>query len=280
MGQHSNSPDRLTFGFETAQLDIIDFDGTMFDTFEAAPPLAIYGVDEVYRMSIEEAFVHDKDAIRRYEEHGEHQNRSPYEIVQSLAPEASVQELEELTSTLVGAKLATFEKQIGKPLNDGAPWPRPVPGFMEYSLAISEANLQGHHIDRAILSAGHASFIRKCLEMTGISPPEIMISEETIRGLNSTLPHDRLTKPSVLPFLLAKLQWLHRYELADIVNTNAPAINERIIMIGDSDTKDGGLARNAGVDFVHITSEDSKEAWRSVITKHHLGAMAIGATRT
>lgn len=129
--------------FQNARLDAADFDGTMYATFEEAPQLGIYGVDEAYRLSIEKALYFDKYAVAKYQDQGEHQNRTPLEIVNSLVPNCSAQGLERLTAHLVEAKLDILQSQIGKPLADGATWPRPLPGFMEYAQSLEEAKAGG-----------------------------------------------------------------------------------------------------------------------------------------
>ncbi|MGI9027575.1 MAG: hypothetical protein ACR2FM_01870, partial [Candidatus Saccharimonadales bacterium] len=230
-------------------------------------------------LSIERTLFFDKDALKKYADEGEHQNRTPLEIINLLVPNCAPQGLELLTANLVRAKLYILENQIGKPLHDGTPWPRPVPGFVEYSQAITEANTKGASIDRAILSAGHASFIRKCLTMSGLEQPEIMITDETIRGLNSSLSPGKLSKPELMPLLLAKLQWLSLYDREGSVDINDPEVNQRITVIGDSDEKDGGLARNAGVSFIHVTSENSESAWLSLQYIHTIGSTAVSSVR-
>lgn len=105
-----------------------------------------------------------------------------------------------------------------------------------------------------------------------------MVTDETIRGLNSNLPPEELAKPSTTPLQLAKLQWLGLYGVAGTVNMNCAEINNRITIIGDSDEKDGGLARNAGVRFIRVTPESSSQAWRSLQAVHNIGSHAVAQT--
>lgn len=264
---------RDSASFEKAELDIADFDGTMFNTFEEDATRSIYGVDQAYLIAVEKALFFDSDAIKKYQDQGEHQNRTPAEIVHSLVPNASAAALERLTTELVAAKLDVLENQIGKKLADGAQWPRPMPGFVEYSNAIASVN-PNNPVDRAVLSAGHASFIRKCMTMTGIQQPDILITDETIRGLNSPLPPDQLAKPELMPFSLAVLLWHGLYgQLGS--QADPEALRQRIKVIGDSEPKDGGLAEKAGVEFFLVTPETSLEAWSRLTAVHNLGAKAI-----
>lgn len=267
-------------GFEAAALHIQDFDGTEFATFENDPARGIYGVDEAYLHAIEETFASDDpDALKRYRDMGEHANRTPLEIVHSVAPaHFSTAELKLATSRLVASKLAILEGQVGRPLADGTPWPRPVPGFIEYSKAVSQARSEGHIINQAILSAGHASFIFKCYDMLGLQHPDILVDNETMQNLHSSLAPHELAKPSRFPFNLIRLEWLELYGVDNIVNQNDPSVNARITVVGDSDEKDGGLARNAGVNFVHVTKESPAAAWNALLRQHGLGTVAVGGS--
>ena len=261
--------------FENACLDMQDFDGTIADTFEQDSARDIFGVDEAYRVAVEETLPDDKDALKRYEDQGEHRNRTPAEIIESLVPDRSQKEQKVLTGKLIVAKLDVLEGQIGKPLSDGALWPRPQPGFIEYSDTVSKINASGEYIDQAIISAGHASFIEKCLDLYGVSRPEIMITDETIRGLNSRLSSEKLTKPEIAPFMLAKFQWLLLYGLTEAPKGLAPHVNNRISLIGDSEPKDGGLARNAGIEFFHVNPKNPREGWDNLSRAHLLGGQAV-----
>lgn len=254
--------------FEQTRFDVADFDGTMYNTFEQAPAQGIYGVDEAYRMSIEKTLYFDKDAMRKYADQGEHQNRTPLEIVDALVPNCTSQGLEHLTADLVRAKLDILENQIGKPLGDGAVWPRPMPGFVDYYQFATAGSQTSIPVVKGVLSAGHASFIRKCLTLSGLEQPDVMITDETIRGLNSILPPDQLSKPALLPLQIAKLQWVSIYDRTGSVDLNCPEVNDRTTVIGDSEEKDGGLARNAGVEFIHVTPENSADAWAKLKSNH------------
>lgn len=158
---------------------------------------------------------------------------------------------------------------------NGESWPRPMPGFVEYAESLAEAKNEGCPINFAILSAGHASFIRKCLETSGLAQPDIMITDETIRGMNSTLAPEQLTKPSLMPLQQAVLQWTAIIGSKKTVDIHGSGMAERIKIIGDSEEKDGGLARNAGVPFIHVTPETSFEAWTTLKSMHWLAQREI-----
>src|ERR1700751_1254835 len=90
-------------GFRSAYLLTSDFDGTMFDTFETSPNGI--GVNEAYRIAIEQVFDFDREALDRYDEDGGHNNRTPLQIAASLAPQASDRGIKRLAGELVAAKL-------------------------------------------------------------------------------------------------------------------------------------------------------------------------------
>lgn len=267
--------------FENTYLDVADFDGTMYDTFESAAAYGIYSVDEAYKFAIEKTFIFDKDALKKYEDEGEHNNRTPLEIVKSLVPNSTQDGLFKIASNLVDAKLEVLENQVGRPLADGTPWPRPLDGYVNYSKSISKSNIENpaKRIDRAIVSSGHASFIRKCINMSGLEQPEIMVTDETIRGLNSPLPPERIVKPSKFPLLMVKLEWLYSYGLADSEANDETQIDKRINVIGDSHEKDGGMANNGGVNFIHLKNIRPSEAWKQLLDIHGLvGQSALKRT--
>ncbi len=264
--------------FSQHVLNIYDFDGTMYETFEADPSRQIYGVDEAYRIAIEEVFYFDKDALRRYIDDGEHQNRTPLEIVNSLAPDCTLAGLDRLTGELVGAKLNVLAGQIGRELQDGELWPRPVPGFLEHWQQVTAAKEDGAPISQAIASAGHASFIRKCLAQSKLVEPEIMVTDETIRGLNSSLPPEQLAKPSIMPVSIIKTLWLaHHNQPSTLLGD--PSLNDRIIIVGDSKEKDGGLARNCDTQFIHISPDNPADGWHE-LTNVRLGLGHISLNGT
>lgn len=255
--------------FSQHVLNIYDFDGTMYETFEADSTRQIYGVDEAYRIAIEEVFDFDKDALRRYTDQGEHQNRTPLEIVNSLAPNCTPSGLDRLTGELVNAELKVLTGQIGRKLHDNELWPRPVPGFLEHWQQVTADKESGAPISLAIASAGHASFIRKCLAQSKLVEPEIMVTDETIRGLNSTLPPEQLAKPSVMPVSIIKTLWLAHYNQPATL-LGDPSLNDRIVIVGDSEEKDGGLARNSGTQFIHISPDNPIRGWQE-LTSLRLG---------
>lgn len=260
--------------FEEAKIRIDDFDGTEFDTFEQSPNGI--GVNEAYKIAIEKVFFFDKDALVKYEAAGEHRNRTPAEIVLSLAPNSTPQGHEKLTRALVDAKLECLLDQIGKPLADGEPWPRPLPGFLECTKKVTAAKQAGELITTAIISAGHNAFIKKCYDVHELDYPDIMVTDETINGLYSMQPLEKLTKPSVMPFWLVKTQWVNLFaksgqEFAELMSM---ASNNRMLYIGDDEKKDKVLAENAGIAFVLVDKKNSITSWRRVEAHLNVGSVA------
>lgn len=262
--------------FPQAELLVADFDGTTHNTFES--PDGGVDVDEAYRIGIVRVFDFDKDALMRYEAGGGHRNRTPAEIVHELAPKSTPEGLQRLTEELVEVKLELLLEQIGKPIDGGERWPRPMPGFIDFWDSVQKARDQGRDITTAIISAGHAPFIDRVFEESGLEEPDIMVTDETIRGLNSPLPPDKLAKPSVMPLSLAKIQWLNLYGL-DIPSEEVdPPIGGRITLFGDSLEKDGGLATNGGVHFVHISPENPAAGYEELSRHLELGQAALKQT--
>lgn len=252
--------------FRNAQLVVSDFDGTMFDTFEPSP--GGIGVNEAYCLAIEQVFDHDTTALERYQEAGEHQNRTPTEIAASLAPSATPKGVKRLAEDLVHAKLDLLTDQIGQELSDGTAWPRPIPGFEEAWQEISAARTEQEPISTAVISAGHAEFITKCLESAGLELPDFMVTDETIRGLYSNLPLEKLTKPSPLSMEIVKAQWMSLYTTSEIEQKMLIAVHgikHRIVYTGDDPIKDAQLAANAEVDFVLLTPDNPEEAWQRTL---------------
>lgn len=238
-----------------------DFDKTTHDTFETAPALGIYGIDEVYRSAVDEVFCHDKEAMRKYTEQNEHSNRTPAEIVHSISGDLDPANLDKLTDQLIEVKLRTLSQQIGRKLLDGAIWPRPLPGFEDCWQKVTKSKTTPKTINTAIISAGHTVFIRKTFEVHGLEQPDILVSEETIRGLNSDLPPDRLAKPNVLPLSIAIVQWLNIHKVLEKVDPSDIILKPRILYVGDDESKDRAMALKAGVDFVLIDKSHPTQGW-------------------
>lgn len=260
--------------FTTAQLLAKDFDGTVAQTFEKSPNGV--GVHEAHELTIETMF--GVRALNHYRDGGGLRNRAPVEVVQDLAPDANVGELDQLVGRFINTKLGVLMGEIGTRFPDGSIWPRPTVGYLGLLERIEEARDEGRLIDDLILSSGHEPFIRRTYEAWNVSEPTHIVAEETIRQLALDLPTEQLVKPSPVLMDVAHNTWRQGYGL---LSTSEPSLDERdrIIYVGDDPVKDGELAKSSGVDFVLLDPGNSLEDWQSVASRLHLGHAALRGTK-
>lgn len=247
-------PERTPDTFPQARLLAKDFDGTVAQTFEKSP--SGVGVLEAYEIAIENLF--GTQGLEVYRRQGGLANRAPREVVRSLAPEAYGLELEALLALLIEAKLDVLTDQIGKTLKDGAKWPRPMPGYLEFREFLQEAReREGVMVDDLLLSSGHVAFIEATYEMWGTGQPTHIVAEETMHDFGVA---DQI-KPSPVLMQIAHRIWRESYG----VNSTADSVSDvldRTLYIGDDVVKDGQLAEDSGVrNFNLITPETSLEVW-------------------
>ncbi len=251
-----------------------DFDGTQAGTLDSYDGLI--GVAEAYRLGVAELF--SDDALEDYKQEGEHNNRTPAQIVESLNPGMSADELEVNTKMLVDFKLDILLSQIGKTLPCGGRWPLPTEGFVEFCEQLQAVNKEEKVITTAVLSAGHTSFIEKTYDMWGVELPDFMITGDTLNDLGlGSIPEDHKAKPAPLLMALSKAQWLAGQDIAisSYSDETAPAVDSRIIYVGDDDKKDRELAAASNVGFVLVEPGKSKESWRRVACWAGLGNVSI-----
>ena len=241
-------------------LGVFDFDGTAFDTF--APPPGGIGVKEAYELAVEELF--GVRGLQFYRDAGGLQNRSPREVVTDIVMRygegreglfthllhflrdnggrmrafTTTKKLESsftratvypiVAEMLVCLKLERLMNQIGTPMEDGALWPPPVFGFIEYWRKI--VSMQG--MRTLIISSGHEGFITKVFKLYDLPLPDTMVTDDDTRHLS--IP---MSKPDEGLVSLG----LNRLSID-------PSDLE-IALFGDDPNKDGKLASNAGVPF-------------------------------
>jgi hypothetical protein len=292
--------------FESARLFASDADNTQMLSFEKSPQGI--GVEEAYRYGI--AAIYGPSGVNQYIASGGHQNRTPAEIVISLVPfvknpevfqhvalmteldyptqdivahiqtitpseknitvsDLEIEELKATTRLLVDLKLQRLLSQVGLALPSGEYWPRPVPGFMDFMKLLRGSS---EPIDSAIISAGHTQFIDSVYDLWGIERPDIYVTTETLSKLNldEYFTPSELAKPSSLLMTVTEQLWVQKYGLPDTTAID----KEQIVYVGDDIRKDGGLARNSGVEFIHIDPCAPEESWRRV-GKHLLLDTAI-----
>lgn len=217
---------------------VLDFDGTMADTFRPSPHEI--GVSEAYCLALNHLF--GRCGEKALLAAGGLQNRAPIELIAALRDQGlSVNSLEDVAEELVTAKLAVLLGEICPA------WPLPCRGYAEFNTEIKRFRQDGHNIRLAILSSGHREFIEKTLCMWKtqwegeVIWPDVIICDDDLRQLD--MPMQDKIKPS--PFLFT----LIREQMSE----------ENFIYFGDCPEKDGRLAVAAGVPFGWFATADNKK---------------------
>lgn len=226
----------------------LDFDRTIADTFTSSP--SGLGVNEAYAVAVESVF--GKHGLNSYKHLGGLRNRSPREVVSELQQSGflACENATALTNKLVGHKIDCLTNQIGQALPDGTLWPRLTEGFADFWRQV----VANSSVFTAILSSGHRAFIIRTFQVHELALPDFIITDDELR----ILP-EPLSKPD--PRL-----WGYLLQESHITPLDS-------LYIGDDQVKDGGLARNAGVPFLHFAPEGAPDFalggsfadWRDVI---------------
>ena len=174
------------------------------------------------------------------------------------------------------AKLRPLLGQIGMAFGDGQFWPRPLPGFIDLWGSLQSSQLSGRQLDTAVISAGHTGFINRTFDMWQTAPPDILVSSDTIhqKGLDLIHSPKELAKPEPLIMQVTLGEWALKYGIGNLPN-GLDELRQRTLFVGDDITKDGGLAINSGVDFIHINPDNQAEAWQAVAAKLGLGKTVL-----
>lgn len=238
-----------------------DFDGTIALTSEVLPGGT--DVNGAYAQAIESEL--GDEAALAFRGQGGHSHRTPLEIVQAVAPGLSQDRLIRSTDAVTNGKLEILLDQIGKPMADGVLWPRPTDGFTDLWQAINDAQESGVVLPTAIISAGHTAFIEawfdKCLQLPR---PDSLITADVFRGLSLSIAPEAQAKPSPLLMHLAQVS------LGFDMSTTPPTI-----YAGDDPIKDGGFAKNCGVEFILIEKGKERPAWQRVADFLRLGELSV-----
>ncbi len=219
-----------------------DFDGTVCLTSEKDG--SIQNVDNAYALAIGEHL--GQEASGLFIASGGHNHRTPLEIVQALRPTLNMEESIRLAALVSGSKLDILVGQIGTRMANGERWPTPTAGFSRAWTSASESG----KIATLVISAGHTPFINKWFGVFDLPPPGAMVTHEVTEGLGLQLPPTLQAKPSPL---------LMRVGLAALNNT----CPRPLVYAGDDPIKDGAFAKNTGAEFVLVTTENARSAWRS-----------------
>ncbi len=249
-----------------------DFDGTAAMTFELGPDGI--GVHEACAMTVDAIF--GDRGLRIYQGQGGLMNRAPIEVVSSLLEaqprlirqahrfytrhslglngfvpadmgcqlDWETDRLCTIAELFVRQKLAYLMKQIGEPLPDGQPWPRPTRGFRSFWESACRAKADGWPIDLAIISSGHHCFIERTFNAWSLPLPDIIVTDDSIRGQLFPIDPERRVKPALFPYLLARRQWHLRCN-----GDGRQDERSRVIYFGDDRSKDGAMAQAAKIPF-------------------------------
>lgn len=154
-----------------------------------------------------------------------------------------------ISAMIVGQKLHYLMDEIGKHNGNGT-WPP----TLEHSTAtflnsLEELKNLGFPIETGIVSSGHEVPIRKILELHNIKFSGILVTDDTIRQRKYPEEEDRRVKPGQLPLALAHAKWIQKHEDSPGYLQAARETKSRMLLIGDSMSKDGKLAADAGIPF-------------------------------
>lgn len=269
-------------------LAAFDFDGTIADTFIKGPKGI--GVNEATALAL--ADILGQDSLEFYTSSlGGLKNRAPSELIldmlsgpnrQDFLAQAKIffetklsglnilvpegkgvplvwddQHLEKIIGELfVRQKLSYLMDQVGMDLPDGQKWPPLCRGFAEFWNTISRLKKDGVGVNTAIISSGHDLFIKKVFDLYDLTPPDILVTEDDIRGKHYPKEMERRVKPGSFPLALAHLKWLRlnnpEVEYFTLDQSGIQSTIEsrnRMIYFGDDPIKDGQLANRAQMIF-------------------------------
>lgn len=249
----------------------MDFDETCFDTFR--PVVGGIDVEAAYAIALREVL--GEKGLEIFISQGLN-NRAPAQIIDDILAEdpslltgalqLAMAELDHLVpqglgvseceidphkrivERMVRVKLRYLLRQVGRYPPRGDIWPAPCKGFCEFWLEVQQQK-ERTNLVTAILSSGHHVFIQKVFEIYGLTVPDVIVSDDTIRALPAKACWKHCSKPSAVPYQLAQAELARRgFGRQEAAQS---------LFIGDDLAKDGGLAEAAGISFFHFTSGPS-----------------------
>jgi hypothetical protein len=233
-----------------------DFDNTTFLTSKPTPHN--YTIQGIYTIAIDAIMGYH--AAESFRQTGL-QNRAPIEVTKSLAPDALQKELIAINQQITDKRLEILLGEVG------AEWPEPTAGYVKFHEQLERSQGTDLPVDLALVSSGHKEFIERVYETAGLETPNIVVVQETLpnfvkRFLTGTPPQEDLVKPSRYLLDITVKAWLSEYGMPEL-DMGFDLSQFVIAYAGDDPNKDGRLARNAGVPFVHIgeTKAVQRRSW-------------------
>lgn len=226
-------------------LVLLDFDGTLANTFEPSPNG--WDVESASGYAISQVF--GREGTRVFEERGGLLSNEPGELVAAIAAKVGSGDsaLAELTQRFVNAKLELLMEEISPQ------WPELYPGVKGFVGAVSEGRLP---VDIGILSSGHDNAIRKVFEVNGLDAPRILVTSYLLRERNKP----KLHKPHPYQMAEAHRRWLVQRSILPRFDgfPNGEQYMGRslgkpnMLYVGDDPVRDGGLAAAGRIPFVFV----------------------------
>ncbi|KKQ35234.1 MAG: hypothetical protein US51_C0011G0002 [Microgenomates group bacterium GW2011_GWA2_37_6] len=224
-------------------LILIDFDGTMANTFVDSPNG--FNVTNAYLYAIWELF--GENGVRAFHERGGLRNSPPEELAEDIQRRTLQVDApaREVAKQIVDIKLSLIAPEIS------TSWPRLYPGFKDFMDVVGRAE---GTFKLGVLSSGHDGFISRVFEVNGFRPPDILVTNDYLS--QRRFPMRQRYKPRSYQMAVAHKQWLNG---RDAIDSSKPEPylgrsyeKPRIVYIGDDPNKDGGLGIEARVPFIFV----------------------------
>jgi phosphoglycolate phosphatase-like HAD superfamily hydrolase len=214
----------------TQRVLILDFDGTIADTFTTSPR----GISTLsaYELALKAMF--GPTELARYQRSGGLMNRSPTQVILDLGIQPD--KVNAATAELVQRKLEYLVPEIGQVTTSGDIWPTLMPGFIEFWHAAQRLADQGA-VKIASVSSGHRPFIARTFEVHHLELPPVVITDDDLR--RDHIPPRQRSKPNPLMLEIAAAA------------LGQPALSSAVYF-GDDAVKDGWMARAAGIPFLRF----------------------------
>lgn len=222
-----------------------DFDGTLAATMVDSPNgmNVLKACDKTMR----DIFGREGQRVYREKLHGL-QNREPGELMTLMLAEMKMDiPVSGAIELFVAQKLGHLIPEISRE------WPKLYPGVKELFCASNKGELP---LEIAVVSSGHDEFIKRVFEVNGLPAPDIMVTSDILRARKQ--PDRERYKPNPYQFAEAHRQWRIKHRNGGDILENTirydvrDDLKSKIAYMGDDPVKDGGLAEQARVPYLHV----------------------------